>query len=132
LLSTVADFNREKIKEAPVTAIIAQDRRFFDQLPTLFPHAPGYKDYYASNATLSEVTAFRNSCLQGGYLILAARSLGLDCGPMSGFDNEKIDEIFLAGTHWKSNFICNIGYGDRSKLHPRLPRLRFEDACRIV
>jgi nitroreductase len=87
---------------------------------------------FAGNKPLSEETALRNSSIQGGYFILAARALGLDCGPLSGFDNQKMDEAFFSGTSWKSNFICNLGYGDLSKLHPRGPRLSFEEACRIV
>lgn len=132
LLSAIAETNVEKVKAAPVTAIIAQDEKFYDQIPKLFPHAPGVKDYFTSNAVLSEATAFRNSTLQGAYFILAARALGLDCGPMSGFDNKKLDELFLAGTSWRSNFICNLGYADHSKVHPRLPCLSFDEACRIM
>jgi nitroreductase len=121
-----------KVKTAPVTAIIAGDHKFFDHIPKLFPHAPQFKDMFASNPALIESTVFRNGSLQGAYFILAARALGLDCGPMSGFDNKKVDELFLSGTSWKSNFICSIGYGDKSKLFPRSPRLSFEEACRIV
>jgi nitroreductase len=131
LLSAVAESNAEKVKAAPVTAIIAMDERFYDQAAKLFPHSPGIKGYFASDAGLAATTAMRNSSLQGAYFIIAARALGLDCGPMSGFDNKKLDELFFAGSSWKSNFICNIGHGDAAKLFPRLPRLSFEEACRI-
>ncbi len=132
LLTAVAEGNIEKIKAAPVSAIIAQDEKFFDHIPKLFPHAPNFKDYFTSNLLLAEATAFRNSSLQGAYFMLAVRALGLDCGPISGFNNEKINELFLSGTTWKSNFICSIGYGDHSKLQLRLPRLSFDEACRIL
>jgi nitroreductase len=132
LVSVVDDFNRVKVKEAPVTAIIALDSRFFEQIPKLFPHAPEYKDFFASHPDVSATTAFRNSSLQGAYFIIATRAMGLDCGPMSGFNNQKLDEVFLGGTSWKSNFICNIGYGNRAKLHPRGPRLSFAEACRVI
>ena len=131
---------------APVTVIVAYDLLFYEKLPKLFPHSPGMRDLYAKNPQLVEVTARRNSSLQGAYMILAARSLGLDCGPMSGFDNAKLDEIFFkAGQecegceqeffpegHVRSNFLCNLGYGDASKLFPRNPRLEFEEACLLV
>lgn len=132
LISVVAEANAEKVKMAPVTAIIAQDERFYDHSARLFPHFPGIKDAFASDAVLAESTALRNSSLQGAYFILAARALGLDCGPMSGFDNKKLDELFFAGSSWKSNFICSLGYGDKSKLFPRLPRLDFAEACKII
>jgi 3-hydroxypropanoate dehydrogenase len=131
-LSAVLDMNREKVRAAPVTAIIATDEKFFDQIPKLFPHAPGFRDFFTADAKLASETGFRNSSLQGAYFMLAVRALGLDCGPMSGFENKKMDELFFAGTSWKSNFICNIGYGDRSKLLPRLPRLSFDEACKVV
>lgn len=123
--------NVEKTKAAPVTAIIAQDMEFYEKLPTLFPQTDA-RSWFAGNPTLIEQTAFRNSTLQGAYLILAARSLGLDAGPMSGFNNAQVDELFLSGTKWKSNFICNLGYGDPAKLFPRNPRLSFDEACRIL
>jgi 3-hydroxypropanoate dehydrogenase len=132
LIAALAPTNVEKVKAAPVTAIIAYDQRFFDKASTLFPHYPAIKDMFVQDSGLAEVTALRNGSLQGAYFILAARALGLDCGPMSGFDNRKLDEAFFAGTTWKSNFICNVGYGDKSKLHPRLPRLDFAAACSIV
>jgi 3-hydroxypropanoate dehydrogenase len=134
------------VQKAPVTAIIGYDLRFYDQIPKLFPNAPGYRDVFTQSPELAEVTTRRNSSLQGAYLIIAARALGLDCGPLSGFDNAKVDrEFFGAGkdvgdydqeffplTHVRSNFLCNIGYGDRSRLHPRNPRLDFEEACALL
>jgi len=132
LLACLSPTNVEKTKAAPVTAIIAQDTKFYDLIPKLFPHAAAFRDHFAGNSALAEATAFRNSSLQGGYFILAARALGFDCGPMSGFDNAKLDEAFFKGTSWKSNFICNIGYGDRTALHPRNPRLSFDEACKIL
>jgi len=132
LLATVAEMNKEKVKTAPVTAILARDSRYFDKADVLWPHNKGMRDYFAGNLPMADEAGFRNSSISGGYFILAARALGLDCGPMSGFDNKKLDEALLAGTGWVSNFICNIGYGDRSKIRPRLPRLPFDEACRIV
>ena len=132
LLTCVDAGNVQKTREAPVCAIIAYDLEFYEKLPQLFPHAPDARSWFASNQTLIETTAFRNSSLQGAYLMLAARSLGLDCGPMSGFNPAKVDAAFFAGTRWKSNFLCNLGYGDASKLFPRSPRLSFEEACKIV
>jgi len=131
LLPCMAEGNVEKTKTAPVTAIIAQDMKFYKKLPKLFPFADT-RSWFAGNKLFIESTAFRNSSLQGAYFIIAARSLGLDCGPMSGFDNAKVDEVFFQGTSWKSNFICNIGYGDSSKLRPRAPRLEFNEACKIL
>jgi 3-hydroxypropanoate dehydrogenase len=124
--------NRAKSLAAPVTAIIGYDTRFYDQLPKLFPNNPKARDMFAGNAAMSDTTAFRNGTLQGAYLILAARALGLDCGPMSGFDNAKVDELFFAGTSVKSNFLCNLGYGDAKGIYPRNPRLEFADACSIA
>jgi 3-hydroxypropanoate dehydrogenase len=123
--------NVSKVMTAPVTAIIGYDLAFHDRLPTLFPHVDA-RSWFAGNERLSETTAFRNSSLQGGYLIMAARALGLDCGPMSGFDNDGVDKAFFAGTKIKSNFICCIGYGDPSGVFPRSPRLSFDEACQIV
>ena len=130
MISCSAAGNVDKIRTAPVTAIVAEDLEFYEKLPELYPPADA-RSWFAGNQALIEVTAFRNSSLQGAYLIIAARALGLDCGPMSGFDNAKVDEAFFKGTTWKSNFLCNIGYGDPNKLHPRLPRLSFDEACRI-
>lgn len=146
LVPALAATNVNKVLTAPVTAIIGYDLRFYDQLPKLMPHNPGYKAMFEKSPELTEVTARRNSSLQGAYLMLAARALGLDCGPMSGFDNAKVDaEFFGAGkdvpgcdqeffrqSHIRSNFLCNLGYGDRSRLHPRSPRLSFEEACSLL
>jgi len=123
--------NQPKIRSAPVTAIIGYDLDFAQRLPELFPHAPDAKNWFADPA-VEQVTAFRNATLQGAYFIVAARSLGLDCGPMSGFDNAKVDAEFFAGTRVKSNFICGVGYGDPSGLFARSPRLEFDDACKIL
>lgn len=126
----LAPGNVEKSMSAPVVAIIAMDMEFYEELPRLFPHT-GARSWYAGKPAAIQETAFRNSTLQGAYLMLAARSLGLDCGPMSGFDAGKVDQTFFPEKPWKSNFICAIGYGDRSKLHPRGPRLEFDEACRV-
>jgi 3-hydroxypropanoate dehydrogenase len=123
--------NVEHVRAAPVTAIIAYDQKFYDELPTLFP-AFDARSMFVSNPSMSEQSAFRNSSLQGAYFILAARALGLDTGPMSGFDNAKVDQAFFGKSSWKSNFICNIGYGDAAKLRPRGPRLGFDQACVIA
>lgn len=123
--------NREKTMTAPLTVIAAYDAAFYERLPELFPHADA-RSWFTSSPALSEETAFRNATLQAGYLILAARALGLDTGPMSGFDKAKVDEAFFAGTSWKSNLLINLGHGDPSKLFGRLPRLSFEDACVIA
>jgi len=124
--------NRVKTMAAPVTAIIGYDTRFFEQLPKLFPPNPNARAMFEGDAALAEITAFRNGTLQGAYFILAARALGLDCGPMSGFDNAKVDELFFAGTNVKSNFMCNLGYGEPKSIYPRSPRLEFGEACRIA
>lgn len=122
--------NIDKTMAAPVTAIIAQDTAFYDQLPKLAPHAD-VRSWFVGNDALIAETAFRNSSLQGAYLIVAARALGLDCGPMSGFDKAKVDAAFFDGTTVKSNFLCNLGYGDPEGLRPRAPRLGFAEACRV-
>lgn len=122
--------NVDKTMAAPVTAILAHDLGFPDTLPRLFPHADA-RSWYAGNEPFIHETAFRNASIQGGYFIVAARALGLDCGPMSGFDAAKVDAEFFAGTTWRANFLCNLGYGDASRLYPRGPRLGFDDACRI-
>jgi len=124
--------NVAKTMAAPVTAILAMDVHFFEQLPKLFPHADAKAWFKDLPENVLEYTALRNSSLQGAYFLLAARSLGLDCGPMSGFNNAKVDAAFFAGTTVKSNFLCNLGHGDASKLHPRSPRLTFEEACQVV
>jgi len=131
LLPAVTGSNVEQVRAAPVTAIIAYDQKFYDQLPALFP-AFDARSLFAANPSLSEQTAFRNGSLQGAYFILAARAIGLDTGPMSGFDNASVDRIFFENTSWKSNFLCNIGYGDAAKLYPRGPRLDFDKACFIA
>ena len=131
LASVASGANQAKIKAAPATVIIGYDLDFAESLPTLFPHAPGMKAIFSAPA-IAEPTAFRNGSLQGAYLILAARSLGLDCGPMSGFDNGKVDALFFPDTRIRSNFICSIGHGSGEGVFERLPRLSFEDACRIV
>jgi 3-hydroxypropanoate dehydrogenase len=124
--------NVDKTMVAPATAIVAYDLKFYDLLPKLFPHFPGAREMFANAPALAEITAMRNGTLQGGYFILAARAMGLDCGPMSGFDNAKVDAEFFAGESVKSNFLCNLGYGDASKLFPRNPRLEFEEACKLL
>ena len=125
--------NVEKTMSAPTTAIVAYDEKFQDQLHRWWPHnADKMKALYDSNPQLAHDTAFRNGSLQGAYFILAARALGLDCGPMSGFNNAKVDEAFFTGTSLKSNFLINLGYGDASKLHPRGPRPSFDEYCRIA
>jgi 3-hydroxypropanoate dehydrogenase len=124
--------NRDKTMAAPVTAIIAYDLDFPETLPKLFPNAPNMKDNFAGKPEMTTTSAFRNSTLQGAYFIIAARALGLDCGPMSGFDNDAVDKEFFAGANIKSNFICSIGYGDPSGVFPRNPRLAFDEACKIL
>ena len=131
LLPCMSPGNQEKTRTAPVTAIIGMDMEFFEQLPKLFPHADA-RSWFVGNQTMIDNTAFRNSSLQGAYLMLAARAVGLDCGPMSGFDAEKVNAAFFADSKVKVNFICNLGYGDASKLFPRSPRLAFDEACKIV
>lgn len=126
----LASGNRDKTMAAPATAIVAYDLDFAERLPSLFPHTdarPWFKD-----PKKAEETAFRNGSLQGGYLMLAARALGLDCGPMSGFDRAGVDAEFFAGTRIRSNFLCNIGYGEGSALQPRLPRPDFDESCEIL
>lgn len=146
LRPTLASGNVDQTMAAPVTVIVAYDLKFFEKLPKLSPQSPAMRENFASNPQLVETTARRNSTLQGGYLIIAARGLGLDCGPMSGFDNARLDlEFFDAGRecescdqeffpegHVKSNFLINLGYGDASKVHPRNPRLDFGEACTLL
>ncbi|MFC4726677.1 malonic semialdehyde reductase [Coralloluteibacterium thermophilus] len=131
LAPALSEGNREKTLAAPVTVIVGHDTHFYDKLPYLFPHTDA-KSWFDGDARLAEVSAFRNGTLQGAYLILAARALGLDAGPMSGFDNAKVDALFFAGTAIRSNFLVNLGHGDDSKLFPRSPRLPFDEAARIV
>lgn len=145
LRPALAPGNVKKTMSAPVTVIVAYDLRFYEKLPKLAPHNAGFRDLFANNAELAEVTAKRNSTLQGAYLIIAARALGLHCGPMSGFDNAKVDvEFFEAGVEHegmceeyvpgtiKSNFLCNIGHGDPAVLRPRAPRLEFAEVCHLL
>lgn len=131
LLKCVAPGNLKKTESAPVTAILAMDLRFHDRLKQLFPHADA-KAWFEGNDKAIQETAMRNSSLQGAYFMLAARALGLDCGPMSGFDADALQQAFFQGTTLKPNFLCNLGYGDASALHPRLPRLSFDEACTIL
>jgi 3-hydroxypropanoate dehydrogenase len=146
LRPALAPLNVEKTMTAPVTVIVAYDLKFHEQLPKLFPHSPGMAKLFHNSPEMVEITAKRNSSLQGAYLIMAARALGLDCGPMSGFDPAKVDEEFFAAGkpcfgcdqeffsegHVRTNFICNLGYGDPGSLHPRLPRLSFNEACTLL
>jgi 3-hydroxypropanoate dehydrogenase len=128
----LSEGNRAKTMAAPLTAIIANDHSFYEKLPQLFPHADA-RSWFVGNQELIDRTAFRNATLQGAYVIMAARAIGLDCGPMSGFDNAGVDDVFFAGTQIKSNFLINIGYGDASRdLFPRSPRLSFDEACRVA
>ena len=130
LVGCMSPGNVDKTRAAPVTAIIGTDMSFYERLPHLFPHVDA-KSWFVGKKEFADTTAFRNSSLQGGYFIIAARALGLDCGPMSGFDNAKVDAAFFAGTEIKSNFVVNLGHGDPSKVLPRNPRLSFEEACRV-
>lgn len=123
--------NEQKTMQAPVCAIIGNDLEFYEHLPKLFPHTDARSWFAGQDAKIAE-TAFRNATLQGAYLILAARAMGLDCGPMSGFDNAGVDAEFFAGTKTRSNFLCNIGYGDQSALRPRSPRFTFDEMARII
>ena len=131
LRPALAEGNLEKTMAAPVTVIVASDFTFYDKLPQLFPHADA-KSWFVGNQPLIDSTAHRNGTLQGGYFILAARALGLDCGPMSGFNSELVDAAFFAGTAIKTNFLINLGYGEADKLFPRSPRLEFTEACQIL
>jgi len=123
--------NKPKVLSAPATAIIGYDLDFASHLPKLFPHDQTAKTWF-TDPQVEQVTAFRNGTLQGAYFIIAARALGLDCGPMSGFNNAKVDEAFFSGTRVKSNFICGVGYGDPSGVFARSPRLEFDEACKIL
>jgi 3-hydroxypropanoate dehydrogenase len=131
LLGCVSPGNVNKVREAPVTVIVGMDIDFHDKLPKLFPHVDA-RAWFANDVAKRAESAMRNSSLQGGYLILAARALGLDCGPMSGFDPAKMDAAFWAGSSVKTNFICALGYGDPAKVFVRNPRLDFEEACRLA
>lgn len=123
--------NVDKTMAAPVVAIIAYDLEFYEKLPKLFPHTDA-RSWFAGKDDYIKATAFRNSSLQGAYLMMAARGLGLDCGPMSGFDEAGVKREFFANSSWHPNFLCNLGYGDASKLFPRNPRLGFDEACQIL
>lgn len=127
----LAPGNVEKTMAAPVTVILGMDYAFYEALPRMFPHADA-KSWYVGNEALAAETAFRNASLQGGYFILAARALGLDCGPMSGFDADGVTREFFAGTQVRANFLCNLGYGDAANLHPRNPRFAPEEISRVV
>ncbi|MBL8328096.1 MAG: malonic semialdehyde reductase [Rubrivivax sp.] len=131
LLECMNPGNRQKVIEAPVTVIIGMDLAFADHLPQLFAHTDA-RSWFAGKEELTRSTAFRNSSLQGGYLILAARALGLDCGPMSGFDAARLDQAFWAGTAVMTNFVCTLGHGNPASLMPRHPRLTFDQACRLA
>lgn len=131
LLDCMNPGNQQKVREAPVTVLIGMDMAFFDKLPQLFPHTDA-RSWFTGNTALIESTAFRNSSLQGAYLMLAARALGLDCGPMSGFDAARMDATFWAGTAVRSNFVCTLGHGNPAKVFPRNPRLPFDEACRLA
>jgi 3-hydroxypropanoate dehydrogenase len=124
--------NQAKTRMAPVTAILAMDVAFYENLPRLFPHDQTARSWFAGKPVLIAETALRNSSLQGAYFIIAARALGLDCGPMSGFDADRLNAEFFANSSLKVNFVCSIGHGDASKLFPRSPRLDFDEACRIA
>jgi 3-hydroxypropanoate dehydrogenase len=131
LVACLSPGNVVKVEQAPVTVIIAMDGKFYEKLPQLFPHSPNAANSF-KDPTAAQMTMMRNGTLQGAYLILAARALGLDCGPMSGFHNAKVDAAFFAGTPLKSNFLCALGTGTTEMLYPRSPRLAFDEACTIV
>lgn len=132
LLPTLNPGNVPKVEGAPVTCIVAYDTRFFEHLPRLFPHRPDAGDRFKVNAAAAETTAFRNGTLQGAYMIIAARAIGLDVGAMSGFDNAKVDAAFFAGTALKSNFLITLGYGNETALFERLPRFGFDEVCTLL
>ena len=132
LLPHLMEDNRKKTETAPICVILAYDTQFYELLPQLFPHNLDAVNWFSGSAEFAEQTAFRNSSLQGGYLMLAARALGLDVGAMSGFDPTGVDAAFFPDGRFKTNFLCNLGYGDPAGLFPRSPRLAFDDACEIV
>ncbi|WP_317202419.1 malonic semialdehyde reductase [Janthinobacterium sp.] len=131
LAACMAPGNAPKVLQAPVTAIIGMDMAFYEKLPQLAPHVDA-RSWFSGNKALADATAFRNSSLQGAYLIMAARAIGLDCGPMSGFDEEQVNAAFFAGGTVRANFVCSLGYGDATKVRPRGPRFSFDEACKIV
>lgn len=132
LVEAVVPGNVEKTRTAPVVAVVGYDLDFVERLPRLFPHNPKAPGVFEGKADLIQATAFRNGSLQGAYLMIAARALGLDCGPMSGFDPARVERDFFPDGTVKVNFLCNIGYGDPAKLFARSPRMDFDEACRIV
>jgi len=132
LAPALSSGNLDKTMAAPVTVIVAYDPKFYEHLPRLFPHNLDARSWFTSSEALAASTAFRNGTLQGAYLIIAARAVGLDTGPMSGFDNDIVDEVFLRGSGWRSNFLVNLGHGDPAGVFPRSPRLDFDDACRLL
>jgi 3-hydroxypropanoate dehydrogenase len=132
VLPALSPGNLEKTRTAPVVVIVAYDTAFHEQLPFLFPHATAMPARFASNPTLTRESAERNSALQGAYFMIAARALGFDCGPMSGFDADAVNREFFPDGRWRVNFLCNLGHGDPSGLRPRLPRLDFGTACRVI
>jgi 3-hydroxypropanoate dehydrogenase len=132
LAPALSSGNMEKTMAAPVTVIVAYDPKFYEKLPQLFPHNPSARDWFTSNDSLAATTAFRNGTLQGAYLVMAARALGLDTGSMSGFDNAKVDAAFFPYNGWRSNWLVNIGYGDPAGLFERSPRLSFDEACQLA
>lgn len=132
LLECLMEGNVAKTKEAPVTALFAEDLKFYTKMPSLFPHNKEFGKIYENNEPLTKDTASRNSVLQAAYFMMVARGRGLDCGPMSGFSPEKLNEAFFSGSNYKINFICNLGYKSGEAEHPRLPRLSFDEACQII
>jgi 3-hydroxypropanoate dehydrogenase len=132
LAPALSSGNLEKTIAAPVTVIVAYDPKFYQHLPRLFPHNLDARSWFTGNEALAATTAFRNGTLQGAYLIMAARAVGLDTGPMSGFDNDIVDETFLRAYGWRSNFLVNLGHGDPAGVYPRSPRLDFNEACRLL
>lgn len=131
LKPALSEGNMAKTLAAPVTVIVAYDLKFYEQMPKLFPHEPDARNWFSA-PEVAQITAFRNGTLQGAYLMIAARAVGLDCGPMSGFDNAVLDQEFFPDGQVKSNFLCNLGHGDPAGLFPRSPRLEFEEACEIL
>ena len=132
LIPHMMEQNKEKTLHAPVTAIVGYDLEFYKEMPRLFPPVPEFGNMFKENAELAQEYAMRNGSLQGGYLIIAIRAFGLSAGPMSGFDNAGVDKEFFAGTACRSNFLCNIGYGDGATVYPRNPRLSFDEACSVL
>ncbi len=132
LVECLMEGNITKTKGAPITALFAEDMKFYTKMPSLFPHNKEFGKIYENNEQLAKDTAYRNSVLQAAYFMMVARGKGLDCGPMSGFSQEKLNEAFFSGTNYKINFICNLGYKSNIEEYPRLPRLSFEEACQII